>query len=92
MRRNEDPLQVRRLAHRLHAVYICEMTGRGCIDPIYRRLRQKPPCEVFLRMAEDLLPKFHNIFIVQMDDSPGSQRAKQLIAFEELDAKKHKQH
>ena len=89
MRKKEDSTQLRRLAHRLQALYVCEMSGKGCIDPVYRQLRQEPPSEVFMDMAGLLLPMFHKIFLAQMDASPTNQTIKQLIAFEEFDAKKH---
>lgn len=72
-------IQRERLARRLWAIYVAEMTGLGSIDGVIRKHKlnaQRVP-DFFLIMADDVLTKFHAIFLEQMDDKkkhPRSER------------------
>ena len=90
MANSAKDVQRRRLAHRLHAVYIAEMSGKGQVDPLFRQLREKEPLKVFEDLSELILPIFHDIFIAQMDDSPGNRVVKEMEALREFNPKDKK--
>lgn len=87
-----DKIQRERLARRLKAVYICEMTGNASVDKIFRELKKYQTDGAWLQLADLVLPIFHDIFLAQTAGSPRPPNTAKLIEFESLDPKKSKRH
>jgi len=79
-----DREQRERLARRLQAVYIAEMSGKGSVDKLYRQLEKHRVDPGWLNMADQMLEVFHSLYIVQTSTDRVRRRA-QIIEFEKFD-------
>lgn len=82
-------IQRERLARRLKAVYIAEMSGKGSIDKLYRELEKHPIDQGWMNVADQLLEVFHFTYIASISKATGGH-ALPRIAFDNLDIAKLK--